>query len=76
MSTTQLIDALEQRFEDLLNSFHSVGTVTAVAAPRATVNIAGQSVTLGYLSTYTPAVNDVVQVIGRPGAQFIAGKLT
>lgn len=70
-----LVDKLMDRFEEIVNSFHSVGQVTAVTPPRATVNIAGGLCSLPYPTHYTPVVGDVVQVIGRPGAKFIAAKL-
>lgn len=70
-----LVDKLMDRFEEIINSFHSIGQVTAVNPPRATVNIAGGSGSYPYPTHYTPAVGDVVQVIGRPGAKFIVAKL-
>ena len=76
MLNDAFLSALEDRLEQIVASFHQIGQVTAVNSPRATVSIAGGSLNLGYPSTSTPAVGDVVQVIGRPGSQFIVCKLT
>lgn len=53
-----------------------IGQVTAIATPKVTCTVAGGSLTLPRLASYTtPAVGDVVLVLATPGAWIVLGKI-
>lgn len=70
-----LAQAIDERFADLEAKFFAVGTVTGISGSTVTVSVRGASLTMRKLASYTPTVNDVVQIAWPPGRPFVLGKL-
>jgi hypothetical protein len=51
------------------------GTVTAVPAPKVTVDVVGGVMTLPRFTWYTPIVGDVVIVLQSPTGWLVLGKI-
>ena len=59
-------DAIEARFAELLATLRRTGVVTGTSGTKVIVTVQGESKTLPRLSSYTPALNDVVIIQGPP----------
>ncbi len=67
--------AIEQRLAEA-GQRHCIGKVTAVVAPKITVTTTGgASMTIPRLSTWTPAVNDVVVIAMTPAGWVALGQI-
>jgi hypothetical protein len=72
VDTAKAIHAL---IEDVVGSMHKTGVVTALSGNQVVVSIDGGSITLPRLASYTPAVDDVVQILAlRRGSWLVLGK--
>ena len=69
--------AVQQKVDDAIANLILLGEVTAIAAPKVTVEIAGGGeLTLPRLSTYSPTIGDKVQILAmRKGSWFVLGKM-
>jgi hypothetical protein len=65
--------AVNQKVDQAISGMWAVGQVTVVSPLTVTVN--GASLVLPKLATYSPAVNDVVQIAWPPGRPFVLGKI-
>lgn len=73
MPTTE--QAIDQRLAQMESQFFAVGVVTAISGAILTVSVRGSSIQCHKLASYTPVLNDVVQLAWPPGRPFVLGKL-
>jgi hypothetical protein len=59
-------DAIEERLAALVSTLKRTGVVTGTSGTKVIVTVGGASLTLPRLATYTPVVNDTVNIIGPP----------
>lgn len=68
--------AIDRRLNEVRDGMFTVGTVSGTATGnRVVVNVAGTSMTLPKLASYTATANDVVQIACPPGRWFVLGKI-
>lgn len=68
-------DVIEARLAELVNRLLRVGTVTGTAVGgKVVVSVAGASMTLPRLKSYTPTVSESVLILAaKPGAWIVLG---
>jgi hypothetical protein len=68
-------EATTRAIRDLRASLRKTGKVTGTSGQKVIVTVAGSSITLPRLSSYTPTVGDVVIIDSTlPGSWIILGK--
>jgi hypothetical protein len=67
-------DAVQERFDDLVDSLLQIGKVTGTAVGgKVVVSLRGGTMTLPRLKSYTPTTNDAVLVLCVKGAFVVLG---
>lgn len=68
-------DAVARAIDDLRSSLRKTGKVTGTSGTKVIVTVQGSSMTLPRLASYTPTVNDVVNIDSTiAGSWLVLGK--
>lgn len=68
-------DAVARAIEELRSSLRKTGKVTGTSGTKVIVTVQGSSMTLPRLTSYTPAVDDVVNIDATiAGSWLVLGK--